>query len=210
MNKRDKALKEIKEEVIKCRKCLLYKSRALPVIGEGNHRAKIVLIGEAPGAEESKAGRPFCGQAGRVLDGLLESAGVKRRDVYIANILKDRPPQNRNPLPSEITACTPYLLRQINIIKPKVIAALGNFSTSFIMKEYGLEEKIEGISKIHGRFFEVGAPFGKIKIVPLYHPAVAVYNNLMRDVLVNDFKILSKLNGQKKYSKSSRRIVRRS
>jgi len=189
---KDKQLKRIKEEVIKCQKCSLCQTRNLPVIGQGNHQAEIILIGEAPGASEDKTGRPFCGQAGRILDELLNSAGLKREKVYICNILKCRPPQNRNPQKEEIEACTSYLERQIAIIKPKIIGSLGNYSTAYLLEKFGLKNKIQGISKIHGRVFETKADFGPIKIIPLYHPAVVVYNQNMEKVLKNDFEILKR------------------
>jgi len=192
MNKTDKKLAQIKEEVLKCQKCSLYKTRVLPVIGEGNHQAKIVLCGEAPGFNESKTGRPFCGNSGKVLDELLESVGIKRQEVYIANILKDRPPQNRNPQKEEIEACAPYLERQIEIIKPKIVGALGNYAATYILEKYGLKEKIQGISKIHGKVFEAKTSFGQIRIIPFYHPAVVVYNQNMKRELEKDFKILKK------------------
>ncbi len=186
-------LKKIKEEVIACQKCPLYKTRILPVIGEGNHQTKIVLVGEAPGASESKTGRPFCGQAGKVLDELLESAGIKREEIYITNILKDRPPHNRNPQQEEIEACVPYLIRQINIIKPKVIGALGNYASAYLLEKFNLKDEIQGISKIHGQFFDSQADYGKIKIIPFYHPAVAVYNQNMKEFLKNDFNKLKEV-----------------
>ena len=190
-------MKAIRDEVINCQKCGLCELRRqnnyFPVIGQGSHSAKIMLVGEAPGLNEAKTGRPFCGASGKVLDALLESAGVKREEVYIGNILKDRPPQNRNPLAEEIAACTPYLERQIEIIGPKVIGALGNFSAAFLMEKYGLKDKIQGISKIHGQVFESGDQFGNKVIVPLYHPAVAVYNANMKETLINDFKVLKNL-----------------
>lgn len=190
MNKIDKKLVQIKEEVLKCQKCSLYKMRIYPVIGEGNHQAKIVFCGEAPGFNESKTGRPFCGDAGKVLDELLESVEIKRQEVYIANILKDRPPQNRNPQKEEIEACAPYLERQIEIIKPKIIGALGNYATAYILEKYGLKKEIQGISKIHGKIFRAETSFGSIKIIPFYHPAVVVYNQNMKRELEKDFKIL--------------------
>ena len=192
LKKIEKELKEIKEEVLQCKKCSLYKTRGLPVIGQGNHEAEIMFIGEAPGASEDKTGRPFCGAAGKILDELLSSVGIKRTDVYICNILKCRPPENRNPKTEEIEACTSYLLKQIEIIKPKAICALGNFSTAFIFEKYGLKDKIEGISKIHGKVFEV-REFNRVKIVPLYHPAAATYNPNMKEILKKDFQILKNL-----------------
>ena len=185
-------LKKIKEEVLSCRKCSLYKTRTYPVIGEGNHQAKIMFIGEAPGAQEDKTGRPFCGAAGKILDELLDSVRIKREEIYITNILKDRPPENRKPKKEEIKACTSYLEKQIEIIKPEVICTLGNYSTVFIMEKYGLKNQIQGISKIHGKIFEVKNLFQKIKIIPLYHPAVVTYNINMKETLKKDFKILEK------------------
>ncbi len=187
-------LRKIKEEVLGCQKCSLYKEREknkfFPVIGEGNHQAEIMFVGEAPGLNEAKTGRPFCGAAGKILDELLESVGLNRKEVYITNILKDRPPQNRDPKPEEVLACTPYLDRQIEVINPKVICALGNFSTRYIFKKYGLEKEIQGISKIRGQVFESKSLFSEIKIIPLYHPAVATYNANMKEVLKKDFNAL--------------------
>lgn len=191
LKKTDKQLKEIKDEVLICQKCSLYKTRIYPVIGQGNHQAKIMLIGEAPGAQEAKTGRPFCGQAGKILDELLEAVEIKRKEIYITNILKDRPPANRDPQKEEIEACTPYLERQIRIIKPKIICPLGNYATTYLLEKYELKDKIQGISKIHGQVFEARANFGLIKIIPLYHPAVVVYNQNMKETLKKDFKILN-------------------
>ena len=185
-------LEEIRKEVLKCRKCGLYRTRTNPVVGEGNPKAKIMFVGEAPGFNEDRMGRPFCGAAGRVLDELLESIGIKRKDVYISNLLKCRPPRNRDPQKEEISACSPYLERQIEIIKPKIICPLGRYSMRFLMEKYGLKDKIEPISRIHGRVFEISSLFQEIKIIPLYHPAVATYNINMKEVLKRDFRVLEK------------------
>jgi len=197
MSKRvKKELKEIKDEVIACKKCPLYeyrkKNKFYPVIGEGNHRAEIMFIGEAPGFNEAKTGRPFCGAAGKILDELLESVGIKREEVYITNVVKDRPPNNRDPNSEEVKAYSPFLKRQIDIIKPKVICSLGNCSTDFIFKKYGLEGKIQGISKVHGKVFSVD----KINIIPLYHPAAATYNPNMKEIMKKDFQILKRLKNE--------------
>jgi DNA polymerase len=192
MSKEEK-LKQIKEEVINCKKCSLYKTRTLPVIGQGSHNAKIMFIGEAPGANEDKTGIPFCGKSGDFLDEMLNKAGIKREDVYICNLLKCRPPKNRDPNQKELKVCTPYLDRQIELIKPKVISSLGRYSMEFLMKKYGLEDQMGLISKIHGNVFEVKTMFSEIKLVPLYHPAVAVYNANMKDVLIEDFKALKNI-----------------
>lgn len=196
----EKELKKVKNDVLDCRRCFLYEERIAnkfyPVVGEGNHQAKILFVGEAPGLQEAKTGRPFCGAAGKILNELLESVGVKRENVYITNILKDRPPENRNPQPEEVKACTPYLDRQIEIIKPEVICTLGNYSTAFIFEKYGLKDQIQGISKIHGKIFEVhpveSRQSGRVKIIPFYHPAVAAYNINMKEIMKKDLQILEK------------------
>lgn len=188
---RTELLKKIKDEVVNFKDSPLYaeriKNKNYPVIGEGNHHAKVMFIGEGPGKNEAATGRPFCGASGKILDELLESAGIKREDVYITNIIKDRPPFNRDPLPVEIEAYGPFLDRQIQIIKPKIIATLGRFSMKYIMEKFGLTDKLEAISQIHGQSFDAKTSYGKIKIIPLYHPAVAVYNANTKDTLKKDF-----------------------
>jgi len=192
-NNRTEQMREIREGVLNLKRSPLYKYRVtnkfFPVIGEGSHRAKIMFIGEAPGKKEAETGRPFCGSSGKVLDKLLVSAKLDRKDVYITNIVKDRPPNNRDPYPEEIEAYAPFLDRQINIIKPKIIATLGRFSMKYIMEKFGLGDKLQSISKIHGQAFEAEADYGKVKIIPLYHPAVALYGGNM-EVLKKDFRTL--------------------
>ena len=190
IKERDKKLEKIKEEVLKCHKCSLYKTRHYPVIGEGSHQAKIIFIGEAPGFYEDKTGHPFWGKAGKVLDELLSSVSLSRKDIYIANLLKCRPPHNRDPLEEEMIACSPYLLKQINIIRPKIICTLGRYSTRFILERFSPQTVAESISKIHGKQFIGETSYGKIRIIPLYHPAVAVYNPKMLPILKNDFKLI--------------------
>ena len=192
-NQKDNLLLAIKEEVVKCRECPLYKTRTLPVIGQGNHNAQVMFIGEAPGAKEDKTGVPFCGEAGQILNLLLSSIGVKREDVYIANILKDRPPANREPAPEEVEACAPYLLKQIAVIEPRIIATLGNYSTHFILEHFGVPESHLGISQLRGKKFAVQDPLTKkhYTVIPLYHPAVAIYNRHRLDELKEDFKIIA-------------------
>lgn len=185
-------MKKIKDEIVECQKCLLHKTRTLPVIGEGSHNAKIMFVGEGPGANEDRTGKPFCGAAGKILDELLESISLPRKEVYISNIIKCRPPGNRDPQKEEITACTPYLERQIRIIKPKVICPLGRHAMYFLMEKYGLKNRIESISKIHGQEFSIRDLFREIKIIPLYHPAVAAYNINMKSILEKDFQVLKK------------------
>ena len=194
MMDRTELLRQIKDEVINLKESPLYKERiknkVFPVIGEGSHFSKIMFIGEAPGKNEAKTGKPFCGASGKILDELLFSVGIDRKDVYVTNIVKDRPPLNRDPLPKEIEIYSSFLDRQIEIIKPKIIATLGRFSMDYVMKKFGLENHLKSISQMHGRTFNVEVDYGKIKIVPLYHPAVAIYNRTTKDVLIKDFKVL--------------------
>jgi len=203
--KRKELMRKIRDGVVSLKSSPLYKfrteSKNLPVIGEGSHFAKIMFIGEAPGRNEAATGRPFCGAAGKILDELLESVGIKREEVYVTNIVKDRPPQNRDPLPSEIEAYGPFLDRQIEIIQPKIIATLGRYSMGYIMPKFGLEFELEPISKAHGKVYAVSgealAKWGReneeIKIIPFYHPAVAVYNSTTKDTLKKDFEVLRSL-----------------
>lgn len=196
-NDRAKQLKQIRDEIWELTSSPLYEFRTqnnyYPVIGEGSHSAQIIFIGEAPGRNEAKTGRPFCGAAGRVLDKLLESVDIKRQDVYVTNIVKDRPPDNRDPKIEEIELYSPFLIRQLNIVKPKIVCTLGRFSMDFIMRLFGLEKEIQPISILHGKIFDAKAPYGNIKVIPLYHPAVAIYNPNMLPVLKKDFRILRQL-----------------
>jgi DNA polymerase len=193
---RDEALKKIKDEVVALSVSPLYALRVenkyFPVIGEGNHEADIMFIGEAPGKNEAETGRPFCGRAGKVLDDLLSSVGILRSDVYVTNIVKDRPPANRDPLPDEIEIYAPFLDRQIEIIKPKVIATLGRFSMVYVMNRYGLEWEVAPISLLHGKTFEL-PNLPTSKLIPLYHPAAAIYNQHLLDTLKEDFRVLKTL-----------------
>lgn len=191
------AMKQIRDEIMDLKESPLYKERiengTFPVIGAGSHDAKIMFIGEAPGKNEAKTGRPFCGASGRILDELLASIKMKREDIYITNIVKDRPTANRDPRPEEIEIYAPFLDRQIEIIKPKVIATLGRFSMDYIMKKFNLEKELQPISKIHGQLFEAKTEYGEIKILPLYHPAVAIYSRTQLPQLKKDFEVLNEV-----------------
>lgn len=191
-----KALSKIEADVFGLKNSPLYaeriKNKVLPVVGEGSCSANFMFIGEAPGRNEAKTGRPFCGAAGRILDELLASVAVKRRDVYITNIVKDRPPQNRDPLPEEIESYGPFLDKQIEIIQPKIIVALGRYSMVYIMQKFCLSERIEAISQAHGKWYEAAAGYGKVIIIPLYHPAAAIYNQSLKNTLKKDFQIIKK------------------
>ncbi len=204
MDNHTEQLRKIKDEIVGAKDSPLYgfrvKNKYFPVIGEGSHTAKIIFIGEAPGKNEAETGRPFCGASGRVLDELLASVGVDRKEVYVTNIVKDRPPENRDPLPNEIEFYAPFLDRQIEIIQPEVIATLGRFSMAYIMKRFGLSAKGgsasggESISQIHGKVFTAQTSYGSVKIIPLYHPAVAVYGT-NKEILKKDFLVLKEFAG---------------
>jgi uracil-DNA glycosylase len=188
------AMKQIRDELFAFEVSPLYKERVesgmFPVIGSGSHDAKIMFIGEAPGKNEAKTGKPFCGASGRVLDELLAHIGLPRESVYITNIVKDRPTNNRDPLPNEIELYAPFLDRQIEIIQPAVIATLGRFSMEYVMRRYGLEEQCDVISKLHGHTFETKLSYGMVHMVPLYHPAVGIYNRNQLPELKKDFEVL--------------------
>lgn len=190
------AMKRIRDEVLSFSSSPLYAYRTennyLPVIGEGSHEAHIVFVGEAPGKNEAETGRPFCGASGKVLDELLLSIGLSREQIYITNIVKDRPPANRDPSPEEIALYAPYLDRQLAIIQPRVVVTLGRFSMEYLFNRYGLAEKLLSISKMHGKIFEGKAPYGPITLVPLYHPAVALYNRSSKETLLADMVLLKK------------------
>ncbi len=187
-------LREIKDKVLNLKNSPLYKYRTenkyFPVIGEGSHDAEIMFIGEAPGRNEAKSGRPFFGAAGKILDKLLSHVGILRQNVYITNIVKDRPENNRDPLPEEIKVYGPFLDSQIEIIQPKIIATLGRYSMDYIMRKFELNSQIEPISKAHGKAFKAASTYGPIKIVVLYHPAAAIYNQALLPSMMKDFEIL--------------------
>lgn len=187
-------LRAIRDAIVNLTESPLYEYRTennyFPVIGEGSHTADIMFIGEAPGENEAKQGRPFVGASGKMLDKLLESIALKREDVYITNIVKDRPPKNRDPRKDEIALYAPFLEQQIDIIQPKVIATLGRFSMEFILKKFDVLEQDGKISQLHGTRIKAQASYGEIDIVPLYHPAVALYNQSQGDTLYADFELL--------------------
>lgn len=161
-----------------------------PVPGEGDPHARIMFIGEAPGENEAKAGRPFVGAAGRILNELLVSIGLQRKDVYITNIVKDRPPKNRDPKPDEIALYKPFLIKQIEIIQPRVIATLGRFSMDFVLEQFKIPESGQKISALHGRVLKTQAAYGEVAVVPLFHPAVTLYNQNQKETLKEDFTVL--------------------
>jgi len=195
LNKTD-SMRVIHDEILVLKESPLYEYRTtngyFPVIGEGSHDAKIMFVGEAPGRNEAKTGKPFCGAAGKVLDKLLEHVGILRDSIYITNIVKDRPPENRDPTPREIEVYGPFLDRQIEIMKPRVIVALGRYAMGYIMNKFDLGLELEPIGKAHGKAYASSTSYGDIDIVTLYHPCVAVYNPNNLDKLKKDFEILKK------------------
>lgn len=179
-------LEKIVKEVKNCRKCPLWETATNPVPGEGNPNTEVMFIGESPGYWEDQKGRPFVGQAGKLLDHLLSSIGIKRGEVFIANVLKHRPPGNRDPLPEEVEACKNWLDKQIEIIQPKVIVTLGRFA----MYEFIPNGKI---TKIHGQPRIVNWQNRKITILPMFHPAAALRNVRIMEEIKEDFKKIPKV-----------------
>jgi DNA polymerase len=193
---RSKKLDQIRAEVLALSGSALTDFRRennyLPVLGEGSPTADIMFVGEAPGENEAKTGRPFCGRSGKLLDQLLASIDLPRESVFITSIVKDRPPKNRDPKPEEIKVYAPFLDRQIEVISPKVIATLGRFGMEYIMERYGLADEIKAIGKIHGKVFKTEIDGIEVRVIPLYHPALALYNPNHKTELMRDFEILKK------------------
>lgn len=187
-------LDEIAEELENLTESPLYDYRQahdyFPVVGEGDPEARILFIGEAPGKQEAKTGRPFVGRAGRLLDELFASIGLRREDAYITNVVKDRPPENRDPRAGEIELYAPFLLRQMQVIRPRVIVTLGRFATDFVLEHFDVESK--KIGDLHGQEIEVEASYGPVTVVPMYHPAAAFYVQGRRETMDEDFAVLAK------------------
>jgi len=182
-SEKDEALKALYEELEACQRCPLHINANNVVPGEGNPDSEILFVGEGPGKAEDEQGRPFVGAAGKFLDKLIESIKLTREDVYIANLVKHRPPGNRDPLPDELHACTPWLEMQLKIIQPKIIVTLGRYSMAYFLGE-GLS-----ISQVHGQ------PKRKNNrvVMPMYHPAAALYRGDLRPVLMADFAKIPKV-----------------
>jgi len=186
---KEKLIAKINSEAKVCVECRLWKQRKHAVPGDGNFDAKIMFVGEAPGRQEDLKGLPFVGVAGKLLDELLDKIGLSRDEVYITNIVKCRPPRNRDPRSDEINTCTNlYLTRQVETIRPKFLAMLGRHSAAYILSRVGIE--VNGITKIHGKVYEI-SPFGfPVIAIPMFHPAAALYNIKYEDLLREDFEIL--------------------
>lgn len=176
-------LDELRVQVESCRRCPLCDGRTQTVFGVGNPHARVMFIGEAPGKNEDLQGEPFVGAAGHYLNELLGCAGLRREDVFIANVLKCRPPGNRDPRPEEIQTCTPFLREQTRTIDPEILVTLGKFSTQFVLKTQ------VGITRLHGRVQRAG----KFLVFPIFHPAAALYDGAKREALENDFVTLGQL-----------------
>jgi DNA polymerase len=184
------ALEELRELVAACTRCPLSQTRTQTVFGSGSPSADLMFVGEAPGFHEDKQGVPFVGSAGQLLGKLLAGIGMTREDVFVANVLKCRPPGNRDPQPEEIASCESHLFRQIELIHPKVICTLGNFATKL------LSGRPDGITKVHGREQEVVLGGTRVLLFPIFHPAAALYTPRMLDVLEEDFRRLPELLGR--------------
>ena len=176
-------LAELQEHIGDCHRCPLGFTRTNVVFGVGDPAARVMFVGEAPGKNEDLKGEPFVGAAGQLLNELLAHAGLERSDVYIANVLKCRPPGNRDPEQVEIETCTPFLREQIRLIGPEVLVTLGNFATKFVLKTD------IGITRLHGRVQEAG----RFKVLPIFHPAAAIYDRTKRDDLFVDFETLREM-----------------
>lgn len=176
------------------KKTQIFKDCTNIVVGRGNKNAKILFVGEAPGKNEDEQGIPFCGAAGKNLDNLLRMINLSTDDIYIANILKCRPPNNREPLMEEIKAHTPWLLKQIREMQPKIICSLGNYATKFFLAKTNVDEMKNqpGITEIHGKVQNIEIDKIPIKLIPLFHPAAIIYNRNLEKLWLEDMEIVKK------------------
>jgi len=186
-DERRELLKAVYDEARSCERCPLHRTRTQVVFGSGNADAGLMFIGEAPGANEDRLGLPFVGQAGKLLDKLLGEIGMERGDVFICNVLRCRPPDNRDPQPNEIEACQDYLFSTVELIEPNVVCTLGNFSTKL------LRHDTTGISRLHGREEVRAIGPRNVRLYPLYHPAAALYTPSMLETLRSDFQRIPEL-----------------
>ncbi len=194
---RAEALAAYAAETAGCVRCPLAETRTRVVFGSGHPDAELMLVGEAPGFHDDQGGVPFAGQAGELLERLLAGIGLDRGEVYLANVLKCRPPQNRDPLETEIAACEPHLFRQIELVRPRVVATLGNFATKL------LSGRPFGITRVHGQEQEVTLASTTVLLYPLYHPAAALYTPSMLKALEDDFSRLPGLLGRESAAPTS-------
>lgn len=179
-------LEGVTREVVVCIKCRLWKSRKNAVPGVGNPGSRVLLIGEGPGHSEDLKGEPFVGPAGKFLNSLLSDIGLSRADVFITNVVKCRPPRNRDPELDEIVTCTPYLNRQIAILEPNFIITMGKHSTAYVLSKAGL--LFQSITQAHGKVYEASLLGMKVAIFPTFHPAAALYSAQYKEQLEKDFQ----------------------
>ena len=184
---RRQCLVELYKEVTDCTKCPLHETRTKAVFGAGNADADLMFVGEAPGAEEDRQGLPFVGRAGQLLNQMLEEIGLARDDVFIANVLKSRPPGNRDPQPDEIAACEPYLFEQVRLIEPRVVCTLGNFATKLLSGSPTGITKVRGTPQVH----DLGGR--AVFLLPLFHPAAALRTPAVKETLRGDFATIPEL-----------------
>ncbi|MCL2632165.1 MAG: uracil-DNA glycosylase [Coriobacteriia bacterium] len=188
-----KSLADIRAELGECRRCSLCDTRTTVVFGVGNHDAEVMFIGEAPGKQEDLGAEPFIGAAGKYLNELLQLAGLTREEIYIANVLKCRPPENRDPQPAEIEICSPFLREQVRAIAPQIIVTLGNFATRFILRTD------RGITGLRGQI-QITGPFS---VLPIFHPAAAIYDRLKQPLMEQDFRLLGRLIETRRFEKNN-------
>ncbi|MDR3052625.1 MAG: uracil-DNA glycosylase [Coriobacteriales bacterium] len=192
-----KTLTDIQAELAGCRRCELCETRTNIVFGVGNPQAEVLFIGEAPGKQEDLGAEPFIGAAGQYLNTLLALAGLTREEIYIANVLKCRPPLNRDPHPSEIEVCTPYLRDQVRAINPDVLVTLGNFATRFIL------QTDRGITGLRGQIHLTG----RFSVLPIFHPAAAIYDHSKGPLMEDDFRLLGRLLEKRRAEKTERGLA---
>jgi DNA polymerase len=189
-----KSLDDIQAELADCRRCALCETRTYIVFGVGNPTAEVMFVGEAPGKQEDLGAEPFIGAAGQYLNKLLALAGLKREEIYIANVLKCRPPENRDPRPEEIEVCTPFLRDQVRVINPEILVTLGNFSTRFILKTD------RGITGLRGQVHITG----RFSVLPIFHPAAAIYDRSKEPIMEEDFRLLGRLIARRREERAAR------
>jgi DNA polymerase len=189
-----RSLDDIGSDLIDCRRCVLSETRTNIVFGVGNPTAEVMFIGEAPGKQEDLGAEPFIGAAGQYLNSLLALAGLKREEIYIANVLKCRPPENRDPRPEEIEVCTPFLREQVRAIGPEILVTLGNFATRFILKTD------RGITGLRGQVHLTG----RFSVLPIFHPAAAIYDRSKEPIMEDDFRLLGRLVARRREERAER------
>ncbi len=182
----------IKAEILACSRCPLSKFRTRAVPGEGNIRSSVMLLGEAPGKSEDEEGRPFVGAAGRLLNRLIEEVGMRREDFFITNVVKCRPPNNREPRPDEILACSYFTDRVISLMNPKAIVALGNYAGYYLFELRGGARWL-GVTRMRGRTYRLPVLGSTRLLIPTYHPAAALYNPQLYETMLEDFRLLKKV-----------------